>query len=197
MKNFLITLLSCLLMASAPYNRTLPILDGDLDVSGSAILVDRHVILTASHVVRNTEHTFSCGGQLVKARLIRFDFRYDLALLGLEQPCENVDVTPLAAQNEVDGAYVVIQGYPEGQKETSIGTVLRYQRIPSNTISRTYMLIDGTIRSGSSGGPVLNARGELVGMVQGKYCYSSGRGACIGTAIPLNNIKKFFTEFSQ
>lgn len=185
------------LMAATAYNRTLPVLDKNMDAVGSAMLLGPQVVLTAAHVVTKTEHVVACGNSYIKAHLIRFDLRYDLALLGLEKVCDKVDIVPLAALSAEKGVTVTVQGYPNGVRHTNAALVADYTELQGSPVTRTYMLLDGIIEGGNSGGPILNARGELVGMAQGKICYSSGSSACYGTAIPLKTIKKFFLEFPE
>lgn len=189
------TLLTTLLLVSAPL-RTLPVLDKSFEVIGSGILLDRQAVLTAAHVIKHTEPVFACGNGPIRGHLMRFDVRYDLALVALDKPCEGIEISTLAAENAVKNTKVSFHGYPDGVRHTGVGSVSSYTDLPGPPVSRTYMVIDGLIRPGNSGGPVLNAQGQLVGMVQGKICYSRGNELCFGTAIPLKTIKKFFLEFS-
>lgn len=188
-------ILLAILLTAAPF-KTLPVFDKNMDAIGSAILLGPQMALTAAHVVTKTEHVVACGNSYVKAHLIRFDVRYDLALLGLEKVCDKVDIIPLAALSADKGVSVTIQGFPNGVRHTNTALVADYMELQGSPATRTYMLLDGVIEGGNSGGPILNSQGELVGMAQGKICYSKGDSVCYGTAIPLKTIKKFFLEFS-
>lgn len=182
-------------LAASPLN-TLAVLNKSLDVAGSGVLLDRRLALTAAHVVKGTEMVIACGQDLIKGHLVRFDARYDLALVALEKPCNAVKLSPFASQDAEKGLQITVQGYPNGRQSLGFGSVQDYAALPGD-FTRDYMLLDATIQPGNSGGPVLSASGELVGMVQGKICYSRDSDVCRGTAIPLKTIKKFFLEPPQ
>lgn len=187
-------ILTVILASVAP--NSLAVLNKNFDVAGSGVLLARQMVLTAAHVVKNTETIVACGGDLIKGHLVRFDARYDLALVALEKPCNAVKLSPFASQDAEKGLQITVQGYPNGRQSLGFGSVQDYAALPGD-FTRDYMLLDATIQPGNSGGPVLSASGELVGMVQGKICYSRDSDVCRGTAIPLKTIKKFFLELSQ
>lgn len=180
----------------AAFNRALPVLNAEKDANASALLINKSAVLTAAHAVSGSVQVFACGPGLVKGRLVRFDLLYDLAIFELATPCEKVDVTPLAKASAVEGEMVTIQGYPgTNTRRTVVGAVVSYEILPGPPVPRLYMLTDAVISGGNSGGPVLNAKGELVGIVQGRLCHNSGHegisSACYGTTIPVASIRKF------
>lgn len=179
------------------YNRVMPVLDSDRDALATAILISPYAVLTASHAVSTAEQLFACGNDVVKGALVRLDLKSDLALFALEKPCEKVDVTKLAAATEPEGGAIVIQGFPgTNTRRTTSGVVANYEVFGGPPVARLYMVMDVLVSGGNSGGPVLNAKGELVGVVQGKICYGKivpggMPPTCYGLAIPIATVKAF------
>lgn len=183
-----------LLIAIFLSSATLPVLDTKMDAIGSASLLGPQLALTAAHVITKTDNVVACMNGYIRAKLSKFDVKSDLATLVLERPCSGVDISPLAAKDADAGVSVTIQGYPNGARRTNAALVADYAELSGSAATRTYMLFDGKVEGGNSGGPVLNRQGELVGMVQGKICYNRGDSVCYGAAIPLKTIRKFFLE---
>ena len=199
MKNALLGF--CLLIATchagnaAAPNRSLALLAPSGNAGASAVLLGPEAVLTAAHAVREVTPLFVCGKERIKGSLVRLDALADLALLALEKPCNQVDVTPMASVQEPDGAPVYTQGYPgTNARHTSAGIVASHEVIES-VPPRLYMVMDVRISAGNSGGPVINSAGLLVGIVHGKICFSpEGPGmaaTCYGLAVPITVIKDF------
>ncbi len=181
--------------SAAAYNRVLPVLDADKDAIATGILIGKYVVLTAAHAVHVADQPFTCGDQPAMGHLVKLDMKHDLALFALEKPCEGVDVTPIAKHQPAEGESIVIQGYPgTNVRRTVSGVVANYETLAGPPVARAYMILDLLVSGGNSGGPVLNSKGELVGMVQAKLCYKGPPTlppTCYGAAIVLASIKGF------
>ncbi len=139
--------------------------------SGTGTVVDpRGSILTNAHVVRghSTMLVETHEGELVPARLLRQDPDEDLALLQADGPWILWRPIPLAAVTPPAGDFLTVIGYPreEGWRVDhglSLGAVEAGEEA-----ELSFLKCDVEIYPGSSGGPLLDARGHLVGLVTGR-----------------------------
>jgi serine protease Do len=176
--------------------------------SGSGTGVGTGIILTSSGRILTNAHVIAGAtsikvtlpsGDDVDATVISSDTTADLALI-------QVDATGLAAAKLGDsdaikvGAAVVAIGTPLGEYADSVtaGIISAKDRtitVASET-SRTgqemtgLLQTDAAVNPGNSGGPLINANGEVVGIVDATD--SSGQG--IGFAIPINTAKVFISH---
>jgi S1-C subfamily serine protease len=137
-----------------------------LAVSGSGWVASPGVVVTAAHVVAGQRDTTvqAVGGPRYRARAIAFDPTNDLAVLraaGLRAPSLRLD-------DGDSGAPVAILGYPENGPLTAepgrIGrtaTVLTEDAYGRGPVRRTVTALAGEVRHGNSGGPAVNAQGEV------------------------------------
>ena len=155
--------------------------------AGSGVIVDagRGLILTNHHVVRNARAIeVTVGNRPFPARLLGSDLRTDIAVLqirarGLEElPLGNSDALKV-------GDYVVAVGNPFqiGQTVTA-GIVSALGRVADRD-GVAYVQTDAPINPGNSGGPLINMRGEVIGI--NSAIVGPGEGNVgIGIAIPSN-----------
>ncbi len=150
---------------------------------GSGFVVDATgIIATNAHVMegaRSASITFSDGLRLPVTELLFFDRLRDIALLRVDlrlAPAAPVPL-PLAANAPNKGAKVVAFGSPKGFSFSPSDGIVAAVR-DANTIRRVIEQVSGVefrlegtwiqctapISSGNSGGPLLNMRGEVVGM---------------------------------
>jgi hypothetical protein len=131
---------------------------------GTGFFVDKNVIATNYHVI---QHAARVSAKSVTQRkefpikeIIGFDEKKDLALLMVEgisvRPLPLGDVTKLAIGDDV-----YVAGNPEGFEGTFS------QGIISGFRGSRYIQITAPLSHGSSGGPVLNKRGEVIGVAVG------------------------------
>lgn len=135
--------------------------------TGSGFLVDPTTIITARHVVEGAStievETWD-GTDLVVAEAQEAQL-VDLGIIRLATP---VDIAPLAValDDPAEGGNVVAIGYPEGhQLKSTDGNVLGYfNDVRYGSLGRI-MRFTAPIKSGNSGGPLLSAEGDVVGVV--------------------------------
>jgi S1-C subfamily serine protease len=142
-----------------------------LSVQGSGWVSAGGVVVTNAHVVAGENDTTvqSDGGSQLDATAILFDVHNDVAVLrvdGLGAPVLR------GHANAPAGEPVAILGYPQdGPYHASPGRLGPTQTVISNDaygqgpIRRRMTAIRGNIRSGNSGGPVLDAQGQVVATV--------------------------------
>jgi S1-C subfamily serine protease len=141
-----------------------------LGVSGSGWVVGSGVVVTNAHVVAGQRDTTvdSLGGPPLPAQAIAIDVPNDIAVLrvaGLTAP-------PLEQTEPRSGSAVAILGYPENGPLTAkpglagrTSTVLSVDAYGRGPVRRRITSLRGLVRSGNSGGPLVDSAGRVVGTV--------------------------------
>ncbi len=164
--------------------------------AGSGVIVDaqRGIVVTNHHVVRDAQEILVVlnDRRRLPARLLGSDPLTDIAVL--EIPAENLVALPFADPFEVQvGDYVVAIGNPFGLGQTvTAGIISALGRGLSAHGYENYLQTDAPINPGNSGGPLLDLRGEIVGI--NSAIFGPGQGNVgIGFAVPAN-IARFVLE---
>ena len=163
---------------------------------GSGFIIHPHgYALTNQHVVEGAiEISVKAGNkpQKIKAQVIGSDANTDVALLKLEGDRKDWPVIPLADSSELEiGDFVVAIGNPFGlEMSVSLGILSARGRRDVAPSGRAglydFLQTDASINPGNSGGPLLNLKGEAIGI--NAAVNTAGQG--IGFAIPINLAKK-------
>ena len=165
-------------------------------VLGSGVIVSAEgYVLTNNHVIANADdiQVLLYDGRIAKATLVGADEETDLAVLRIE--AGNLPVIRLADQGSVRAGDVVLAiGNPLGLNQTvTMGIVSAIGRQLSSSSPEDFIQTDAAINLGNSGGALVNARGELVGintLLIGKAANAEG----IGFAIPVGNATKVLDQ---
>jgi S1-C subfamily serine protease len=163
--------------------------------SGFLIDTDGH-ILTNHHVVQGAqtiEVTFG-DHSTYKARLIGADSVNDIALIQIDTKGRKLAPLPLGdSRNLLVGQRVLAIGNPFGFASTLttgvVSSLGRTVQTGENTFIDEAIQTDAAINRGNSGGPLLNSRGEAIGINSAIFS-PSGTTAGIGFAIPINTAKR-------
>jgi serine protease Do len=169
---------------------------------GSGVVIDNgRFIITNAHVVDGaeridvlvTEREESEGSQLLAGaairtlagRVIGIAPEFDLALVGVDEP---LPALPLADYDRVrQGELVFALGSPTGLRNSvSMGMVSAVARQADPASPLVYIQTDAAINPGNSGGPLLNGRGEIVGintMIRSAAGGSDGLGFALPSAL--------------
>ena len=169
--------------------------------TGSGFVVDdRGYILTNNHVVENADslEVTLADKSKVAAKLIGRDPNNDLAVIRASVPREKL--TPLrlgdSAQLQV-GQMAIAIGNPFGLDRTITRGVVsalgRSLKADTGRQIRNVIQTDAAINPGNSGGPLLNSRGEVIGINTAIFTPSGG-SVGIGFAIPVNTAKKLLPQ---
>ena len=157
---------------------------------GSGVIVDaaKGYILTNNHVVGGADDISVTlqDGRTFKGKLIGTDPGTDVAVVQI--PAEHLQALPLADSSQLRvGDYVVAVGEPFGLGQTvTAGIVSALGRSGLGDSSyQNFIQTDASINPGNSGGPLVNLRGELVG-INTMIFSPSGGNVGIGFAIPSN-----------
>ena len=156
-------------------------------MGGSGIfLQDHQLVLTNEHLVRDNREVIVEAESIPRqmARVVYTDAYYDIALLRLDTRYELPQVVMDFAGEQPVGAQVLAMGHPFGLRFSStIGTLSNERRQQDDYY---YYQHDAALNPGSSGGPLVNEAGHLIGInVQD---IEEGQG--IGFALPASFIQE-------
>ena len=169
--------------------------------AGSGVIFDsRGYILTNNHVVDDatTLEVRLPGGVSLPATLVGRDPSNDLAVVKIDASNEKLVVATLGNSDELKpGQFGIAIGNPFGLERTvTTGVISSVGRTRSNSTGRpirNMIQTDAAINPGNSGGPLLNSRGEVVGI--NTAIESPVRGSVgIGFAVPINTAKLFMPK---
>lgn len=169
---------------------------------GSGIILSKDgYIVTNNHVVANSTSvmvTLNTGSEY-EAKLIGADEQTDLAVIKIE-PKEELTVAVLGDSNKIEvGERVVAIGNPMGLEffgSVTQGIVSAVNR-SINIENRTMNLIqtDAAINSGNSGGALINAYGEVIGINSVKMASSGVEG--MSFAIPISEASPIISDLLE
>jgi serine protease Do len=158
---------------------------------GSGVIVtnEGHII-TNNHVVDQVDEieVQLSDGRTKKARLVGADSQVDLAVLKIDDP--GVKPLKLADSDTVQaGDFVLAIGNPFGFDETVTDGIISSKGRPNRTDAFGDLLqTNAAINPGNSGGPLINLRGEVIG-INVAIISRSGGSQGIGFAIPSNTVR--------
>src|SRR5437773_428032 len=158
---------------------------------GSGVIVtnEGHII-TNNHVVDQVDEidVQLSDGRTEKARLVGADDQVDLAVLKIDNP--GTKPLKLADSDTVQaGDFVLAIGNPFGFDETVTDGIISSKMRPNRTDAFGDLLqTNAAINPGNSGGPLINLRGEVIG-INTAIISPSQASAGIGFAIPSNTIR--------
>src|SRR5262245_42191472 len=160
--------------------------DGPRRGAGTRFLVDAAgFILTNHHVVDGAERIIVrlSDSRSLRARLVGSDPDTDIALIKIDSPTP-LPYAPLGDSDTLRvGEWVVAIGNPLAYEHTvTVGVVSFIGRKLFDSSFDRYIQTDAAINLGNSGGPLINARGEVVGI----NAAVSSRATSIGFAVPIN-----------
>lgn len=178
---------------------------GTISVGTGFIIAEDGKILTNQHVVDNPEQIERISVHVLnhkepyEAELLGSDYQLDLAVLKIKPTQGKLAVAPLGDSDLARvGEFVIAIGNPYGKEydhTVTIGvlsakgreiTIPDFERGGTGRNYADLMQTDAAINPGNSGGPLLNLRGEVIGI--NTAVSTTGQG--IGFAIPINTAKE-------
>jgi S1-C subfamily serine protease len=162
-----------------------------LGIEGSGWAVEPEIVVTNAHVVAGSDDTTvtTQDGVELDAVPIYYEPRQDLALLRVGAPLPTLPISSQRTEGE-DGA---VLGYPENGpyslSPARIGetrATISEDSYGNGPVERTIVAMSGVVRSGNSGGPLVDPRGDVVGTVFAATT-SGPRG---GFAIPAEQVRE-------
>jgi serine protease Do len=165
---------------------------------GSGFIIDKDgYIVTNNHVVAGAEEikVKLADGREFKAKVIGRDEKTDLALLKISSLFKNLPVLPLGDSDKIRvGDWVIAIGNPFGLGHTvTQGIISATGRVIGSGPYDDFLQTDAPINPGNSGGPLIDMKGEVIGI--NSAIIASGQG--IGFAIPSNIAKNVTTQLRE
>jgi len=173
---------------------------------GSGVIIDSEgYILTNEHVINGADKITVklSDGREFKGEAKGKDLRSDLAIIKIE--ARNLPVANLGDSDNLKiGQWTVAIGNPFGfamdnpEPTVTVGVISALHRSLGKVISRErdyadLIQTDAAINPGNSGGPLVNLKGEVIGINVAIFSTSGGYQG-IGFAIPINSAKKILSE---
>ncbi len=164
--------------------------------NGSGSIIDaKGLVLTNAHVVRGMTTVNVTLGDKRKFRgmVVASSRNPDLAVIRLEGVTETLPTIQIASSGTIQvGQRAFAIGNPFGRFAGTLttGIISRIDR------DRQLLQTDAALNPGNSGGPLLNSRGELVGVNTAIFTTNSTNSG-IGLAIEADTVKQFIASFRQ
>ncbi len=164
---------------------------------GSGVIVDgkRGYILTNAHVIEKAGkiRVGLMDERELEAKVVGIDSNSDLAVLQIVSPLPLPAIEMGSSDDLMIGETVIAIGNPFGFSHTvttgvisALGRSIRTEE----TVYHDFIQTDASINPGNSGGPLLNIRGELIGINTAIYAKAQG----IGFAIPIQKAKRIMND---
>jgi serine protease Do len=165
--------------------------------TGAGFIIDPDgYILTNHHVVDGAERIVVrlTDGRTLRGESVGSDPDTDIALIRVESPRP----LPFAPMGDSDalrvGEWVVAIGNPLSYEHTvTVGVVSFIGRKLFDSSLDRYIQTDAAINFGNSGGPLISARGEVIGI----NAAISSRASNIGFAVPINQAKSILAQLKD
>ncbi len=165
---------------------------------GSGFIFDRDgFIITNNHVVEGADKikVKLVDGREFKATIKGRDPMTDMALIKIESPTHDLPILPLGDSDAIQvGDWVLASGNPFGLSNTvTQGIISAKGRVIGAGPYDDFLQTDASINPGNSGGPLVNLKGEVIGI--NSAIVASGQG--IGFAIPSNMAKSIIPQLKE
>ena len=176
------------------------------DIGSGSIIDKRGYILTNNHVVKNANkvHVTLADGTQLDGTVIGVDVENDLAVVKVDPKGKELKTINLGQSAELR----------VGQKVLAIGNPFAYDRTlttgivsglgrpvksnDSNVVIRNMIQTDASINPGNSGGPLLDSRGNMIGINTMIVNANGGAGSVgVGFAVPVDTAKRVVPELIQ
>ena len=167
---------------------------------GSGVVVDKAgYILTNNHVVDKADKItvkFAGDSTQYDAKVVGVDEQTDLAVIRVEGKTNLVPAKIGNSDAVQVGDWAVAIGSPFGFQATVTAGIIsaRERDVPGDTTQYQHFLqTDAAINPGNSGGPLLNVRGEVIG-INTAIASRSGGYQGIGFALPINTAAEVYNQ---
>jgi serine protease Do len=168
---------------------------------GSGFVIDADgLIVTNNHVVENADEIVvqTATDKEYKAKVVGRDPKTDLAVIRIDPDGEKLTPVKLGDSDKLRvGDWIFAIGNPFGLSNTvTAGIVSAKGRFIGQGSYDDFIQTDAAINPGNSGGPLVNLKGEVVGINSAIYSRSGGNIG-IGFAIPINLAKELIPQLKE
>jgi len=168
---------------------------------GSGFIIDKEgYVFTNNHVVSGADEIKVSleNGEEYTAKVIGSDPKTDIALIKIDSDKD----LPTVVFGDSDalrvGEWVMAIGNPFGLSHTvTVGVVSAKGRVIGSGPYDDYIQTDASINPGNSGGPLINTKGEVIGINSAIYSGRAGGNIGIGFAIPINLAKGILDDLKS
>ncbi len=176
---------------------------------GSGFVIDKEgYILTNNHVIDGADEIVvliqdgNNGEKEYDAKLVGADSKTDIALIKLVLKDGSKKSFPTLSLGNSDnlevGEWVVAIGNPFGLSHTvTVGVVSAKERNIGSGPYDEFIQTDASINPGNSGGPLMNIKGEVIGINTAIISGNTGGNVGIGFAIPINIAKGILKDLKE
>jgi S1-C subfamily serine protease len=172
--------------------------------TGSGFVFDkRGDILTNFHVVQGADaiRVTLFDGSAHRAKVVGMDASNDVAVIRIDAPAEKLYPVTLGDSSRVlVGQKIMALGNPFGLERTLttgiVSSLDRSLRAKNGRMIKGIIQTDAAINPGNSGGPLLNSRGQVIGM-NTAIISQVGQSAGISFAVPINSISRILTQLIE
>jgi serine protease Do len=169
--------------------------------SGTGFVVDKNgYIVTNYHVVENADRIkvkLAGDDAEYRGRVVGFDKETDLAVLKVDAKRPLAPVQIGNSDSVQVGDWVIAIGSPFGLQATVTAGIVSAERtsrdLPNTSSFQNFLQTDAAINPGNSGGPLLNTRGEVIG-VNTMIATRGGSYEGVGFALPSNMAVKVYND---
>lgn len=181
---------------------------GEVEGMGSGFIINKEgYILTNYHVISTAKEitvTLSDNTE-VSATVVNYDQKKDIAMIKLKEGTKVPAIAELGNSDEVyPGAEVIAIGTPLSKnfaQTLTKGVISGNNRTidAGNGTNVNLIQTDAAINPGNSGGPLVNSKGQVIGINSMKIADSAGSTSVegIGFAIPINEVKNKIDALSK
>jgi len=169
---------------------------------GSGLIIDsRGYILTCLHVIQNAKNVyvipFGYSEKKIEAEIIATDTRINMAILRIQCPYKLPEAT-IGDSDLMEIADIVLAiGNPFGLEQSVTHGIVSDNRrdlLIKGVIYQKMIQTDAPINRGSSGGPLVNMNGEVIGINMAIYS-STGVYNGVSFALPINQVKRLMAKY--
>jgi len=142
--------------------------------TGTGFALDAHTLVTNRHVIEDSKtlQLQTYDGRFISATAVASTTVADIAILTTEESL-GATFAQVAREDPVESDVVTVIGYPKGGRLSTVaGVVLGATPDPLKSAVGTVLATTAVVENGSSGSPVLNEDGMVVGVVYAKNDYS-------------------------
>ena len=151
------------------------------------------LIITNNHVVAGAREVTIAGVHFEKqmGEVLYNDAMYDLAFVRFPDNLKGDAVSFGALEDLSEGDDVLAIGHPFGLKYTATQGII--SKLKRNWNGVDYIQIDAAINPGNSGGPLVNIKGEIIGV----NSFILRDGNSLGFALPVDKLTESLNEFNS